>query len=601
VVTVKFLAYLKVALITAFCINTISALLCRDVSVFLMGMRFIAVLHIVSASFHALYVKVKSIEIAILISFVCVIFWTQYKLPVWLLIIPAIICYRQTLIALANMVRAISLSDIGLSIGVAIAILSIRQFTTPKVGLLRYTLNQHTDTVHHAAFSEMIGNYGVVSTGMNGLVETPYHVLSHRLVYILSRLALTDSFTAYPYVLILIYLPLLAVLTSRLVGNTSIAKSSFVFISLVLVSVKLFRGAFISDVFLSSESQVLSIIVLVVYLSQQESNPIKQMSTGLVAMSLSLLTTLAKGPIGPILWCTEVVRSFITVRKATLGHLFILFIGGLLLGIAVIYPSIGNSGIIRVGFVPFVNRISTDMSWMQLTAKVLNEASARQLYTIEYFLGHYLLSVGLLVYGLFRRHNMKSRLWISLIVSTLVGLIVDLFLDLGGPNNYWITCIQFFIAIVILSSKIVMHRLSNQYVMVGIGLLVGLLGVPNFRIKIQERTLQPDSRIESVLKVAEKTRASNGTIIRDDIGLAGSLSKVGTDWKTVGLYFPAYSGRPWTNVVTDVPDENYHGWSYDFYQVATPVIQDAQLNRNLRGLSVTKASEIQIQFDRSKK
>lgn len=584
--------YIRVALWSALSANTLSSLLCSDINVFWMGARFIAVLFLVIASFCAVQVRMKNVTATVLLAFACVILWTQYRIPVWLLVVPAIIDYRRTISTFFFSVRGITLRDIGYSLGISIAILSVRQFTTPRVGLLRYTLNQHTDTVHHAAFSEMIGNFGVVSTGMNGLVETPYHVLSHRLVYILSRLALTDSFTAYPYVLILIYLPLLAVLSSRLVDNTSIAKSSFLVLGLILVAVKLLRGVFISDVFLSSETQVLSMIILVVYLSQRESNLSKQIPSGLAAMSLCLLATLSKGPIGVILWCTEVVRSFVTIRKITVAQLFVCVVGGLFLGVAILYAATGNSGAVDIGFVPFVNRISMDTSWMKLTTKLVGDLSARRIYTIEYFLGHYSLSVGLIAYGLFKRHDMRSRLWVSLIISTIIGIIVDLFLDLGGPNNYWITCIQFFIATILLSSLVVSHRWSNRYAMVGIALTVGLLGIPNFRLKVQEGNLRPDARIKSILTSVDNMRKLEPTILRDDIGLSSSLSTVVPDWKSRALYFPAFSGRPWANVIQNKQDSQFIGWTYDFYEFQTTEGQDNQLQRSTHGLSITDISKL---------
>lgn len=584
--------YIKVALWSALSANTLSALLCSDINVFWMGARFIAVLFLIVTSFCAVQAKINNVTTTVLLAFSCVILWTQYHIPVWLLVVPAIIDYRRTISTFWASFHGFTLRDIGYSIGIALAILSVRQFTTPRVGLLRYTLNQHTDTVHHAAFSEMIGNFGVVSTGMNGLVETPYHVLSHRLVYIFSRLALTDSFTAYPYVLILIYIPLLAVLSSRLVGNTSIGKSSFLVLGLVLLAVKLLRGAYISDVFLSSETQVLSMIILVVYLSQHESNLSRQIPSGLAAMSLCLLATLSKGPIGVILWCTEVVRSILTIRKITVAQLFVFVVGGLLLGVAILYAARGNSGTVDIGFVAFVNRISMDTSWMKLTTKLVGDISARRIYTFEYFLGHYSLSVGLIAYGLIKRYDMRSRMWVSLIISTMIGIIVDLFLDLGGPNNYWITCIQFFIATILLSSLSVSHRWSNRYVMVAIALTVGLLGIPNFRVKVQESNLRPDPRIKSVLTRVDITRTLEPTILRDDIGLSSSLSTVVPDWKSLALYFPAFSGQPWTDVIQKEQNSQFIGWTYDFYEFQSTEGQDNQLQRSTHGLSITDISKL---------
>ena len=42
--------------------------------------------------------------------------------------------------------------------------------------------NVHQDTLFHASIAAMIKNYGLASTGLNGLVVTPYHTFSHALM-----------------------------------------------------------------------------------------------------------------------------------------------------------------------------------------------------------------------------------------------------------------------------------------------------------------------------------------------------------------------------------------------------------------------------------
>jgi hypothetical protein len=485
-----------------------------------------------------------------------------------------------------------SFKEIAYALGFAAAILSVRQFTTPYVGLLRYTLSQHTDTVHHAAFSEMIGNFGVVSTGMNGLVETPYHVLSHRIVYVISRLAFTDSFTAYPFVLILIYLPVLAVLSGRLVQHSNIVKSMFIVFGAALVAVKLFRGAFISDVFLSSESEVLALILLVTFITPWDSTTNKQAYSSLVSMSFSLLATLAKGPIGVILWLAESIRVLVVLRKVNVGHLLIHIAGLAALIVAVLYVAKGNSGAVHFGFMAFPENIAASSSWKIITGKIFGDGIGNNVYLFEYMLGHYVLSLSAIAFGFLTRVDMRNNLWLSLIVSTALGIVLDLFVDLGGPNNYWITCVQFFLSIVVIASLVIKHKWYNRYSMASIAVIVVLVGIPNYRLKIEERSLQTDQRLVRVLCIVDNTRGSEESVMRDDMMLAESIQQVVPDWKTTGLYFPAFSGKPWTNVIPKRANASFIGWTYDFYQTVNPMSQELQLNRNLRNLSVRNASDI---------
>ncbi|MCI5224818.1 MAG: hypothetical protein D3924_19660, partial [Candidatus Electrothrix sp. AR4] len=57
----------------------------------------------------------------------------------------------------------------------AAAILSIPGYTSFDMLSRLHVGAVHQDTLFHASIAAMIKNYGVVSTGLHGLVETPYH------------------------------------------------------------------------------------------------------------------------------------------------------------------------------------------------------------------------------------------------------------------------------------------------------------------------------------------------------------------------------------------------------------------------------------------
>src|SRR6185437_13412747 len=65
------------------------------------------------------------------------------------------------------------------------------------------------DTLYHASIGAMIKNYGVVSTGLNGLVPTPYHALSHALYAAVSLLSTQPVIEAYGVASWLLFAPLL--------------------------------------------------------------------------------------------------------------------------------------------------------------------------------------------------------------------------------------------------------------------------------------------------------------------------------------------------------------------------------------------------------
>ncbi|MCW5206913.1 hypothetical protein VU08_08330, partial [Desulfobulbus sp. F5] len=67
----------------------------------------------------------------------------------------------------------------------------------------------HQDTLYHASIAAMIKNYGVVSTGLHGLVETPYHTLSHVLMACISLLLGASVIEVYGVANPVLFAPLL--------------------------------------------------------------------------------------------------------------------------------------------------------------------------------------------------------------------------------------------------------------------------------------------------------------------------------------------------------------------------------------------------------
>lgn len=68
---------------------------------------------------------------------------------------------------------------------------------------------QHADPIFHAALAEMILQFGRVSTGLDGLVSTPYHVLSHAWIGLTGRLLGITTLEAYMIVPAVMGVPLL--------------------------------------------------------------------------------------------------------------------------------------------------------------------------------------------------------------------------------------------------------------------------------------------------------------------------------------------------------------------------------------------------------
>lgn len=67
----------------------------------------------------------------------------------------------------------------------------------------------HHDTLFHASIAAMVKQYGVVSTGLNGLVDTPYHAFSHQLFAAISLLTGTPVLEVYGVAPAMLFIPVL--------------------------------------------------------------------------------------------------------------------------------------------------------------------------------------------------------------------------------------------------------------------------------------------------------------------------------------------------------------------------------------------------------
>jgi hypothetical protein len=78
------------------------------------------------------------------------------------------------------------------------------------------TMAAHGDTLFHISIAQMIAHFGVVSTGVVGLVSLPYHAGSHALFALLHRITGIEMYLIYNWVYPLVVLPLLFTTAVRL-------------------------------------------------------------------------------------------------------------------------------------------------------------------------------------------------------------------------------------------------------------------------------------------------------------------------------------------------------------------------------------------------
>lgn len=165
----------------------------------------------------------------------------------------------------------------------------------------------NTDALYHSALTETIKNYGVSSTGLNGLVERHYHIFSHIVFAAASfgtGLSAMSSFGLLQFILIEPLLLLAIVATSETVRPSSNARSFYIRIAALFVAFQMIAawpvfGQFsLADSYFISQSYALSLILMLATICAMQME--RENYRLLTLIALALLTAASKISTGAI-------------------------------------------------------------------------------------------------------------------------------------------------------------------------------------------------------------------------------------------------------------------------------------------------------------
>jgi hypothetical protein len=194
---------------------------------------------------------------------------------------------------------------------------------------IRHGGQVYQDTLFHASIASMIKTYGAVSTGLHGLVETPYHVLSHRLFAALSILSGVPVLEVYGTAQIILLCPLLLASATwctcrvRRCGSPTAVARTWLIVCAILILLKLLpldRFDF-GDTYFYSESYTLSLFYLLLALPAVLSAD-STVGDNAIAGALIVLAGLSKGSVGVVgltlLWAKAILFPG-SIGRSTLG------------------------------------------------------------------------------------------------------------------------------------------------------------------------------------------------------------------------------------------------------------------------------------------
>lgn len=284
-----------------------------------------------------------------------------YMVPATVVLLVLSVAYILSHLRLSRRDFALALGMAAL--GTATIALTPNSYTSfDMIGRL-YTGDVSVDTLYHASMSSMIKNYGVVSTGLNGLVGTPYHALAHALfaaISLASGAPVIEVYGVAPWVLFAPLLIFAATACSDMQSggqrtNTA-AVWSAVCVLLVLVPPIFGRWA-LWDSYFTSESYLVCLIIFLLTLPHLWKHTLSN-ADYLLLLVLTVGVSAAKASVGLVLVGLFALRVLVYGGRSRIFETGILL---LLAGAAtaVVFDSaVANSNNVALGPLHFIEHYS---------------------------------------------------------------------------------------------------------------------------------------------------------------------------------------------------------------------------------------------------
>ena len=456
----------------------------------------------------------------------------------------------------------------------------------------------HQDTLFHASIAAMIKNYGVVSTGLHGLIGTPYHVLSHGFMASISILSGASVFEVYgvaPWVLfapILIFSVVACCQMLNANGWTNIPLAwGLVCVFFVLAPWLLNRWAFWNS-FLVSESYLVSLGLFLVGLPLLFKRNLSVADLFLAPILAALISN-SIGSVGLVfagLWLLRVI--FIRGGRFYFD-LLALVLTGFAVGL-VTFDSASASAPTKIVPLHFIRAYSFFGQYLAEVGKSLMNAgdvswrsACLALVAIFSFIGLHFLFSWIVVIRLAYKQGVRSLLKAPGTVYSLgavaAGMLIVVFFEIPGGSAYYFSNIAFFVSlplVVVLVLNYVDNLDSNiKFITsraLGFALVVIIImggkGVRDLFATHQKDVLQHSAFVDSLVDLRHQSPI-NVFIQLDPVAMA--KNPLTLCWAQPFVY-PAISERPWVNVIVPRDDCIYQYYGYAQYGL-TPTQQSVAL------------------------
>lgn len=471
----------------------------------------------------------------------------------------------------------------------------------------------HQDTLFHASISAMLKNYGIASTGLHGLIETPYHVLSHILFAGISLVAGVGVFETYGianYVLfsVLLIFGLVAHILSLSSADSTRNNIPLYWISctlLVTLTIYYIDGhPFVSESHLVSLG-LLSVAIPVLYKDKLS------WSDYLLGVLLAFFITLSKGSVGVIYGCVVLARFLFKKPRKSIEEL--VFTALIVLGIYIASRESISANQVhfnKIQFLHYVRNYWILGHWINLLILHTKQefyflpiSLLRAWFSFILFVAHEFW-LPILVIFLVR---MKANNWKSIIecptslfslASFVLGFLAVMFLAIPGGSSGYFSYVSPFVAIpqvaYLFSQNFNCFTEKSKQAMRK-GLIIFLLiislaciGKGSFLTRLRLGVV--DSRNEFVSLLINLRSQPRNTVFE----ITPSMKQLNPVERCTAkpFIYPALSEHPWLNVIVEDPDCFYQYYGYHNYGITDDSQKVTVQPKLLPDMTVVKISDV---------
>ena len=436
--------------------------------------------------------------------------------------------------------------------------------------------NVHKDTLYHASIAAMIKNYGVVSTGVHGLSETPYHIYSHVLFACISLLSGNSVLDVYGVANWILFAPILifcvvifCVILEKKRGGINIALLWGVVCLILLIFPRFFGRWGLWSSFFTSESYLISLgLFLLALLLLFKKDLI--FSDIFLLLVLTVMISDCKVSVGLIFSGLWFCRIIFVKKEKIFFEIFGLIISVIIVILVVFHIAESNSETIT--FVPlhFIFTYSFIGSSILETGKALfgNQEFKFSSFLfaifsiLMFFIFHFINS-----WICLRQISLKKDILSLLnepmavysLASFFAGLLIILLFSIPGGSAYYFSNVSFFVSLPFVVNffyKLIDYRKMKIIPMLTLVvlfiILFGAKGIYQASMFSRTYAQQHSAFIDSLIVLRHKTPLN--VVIR--FNATESIKN-----PYANFVFAAVSERPWIDIL-DRSDRNYQDYGY---------------------------------------